>query len=153
MNRYDISLPFYLDQDRALYWQMDLGRTPDLVALRGVHVYATLEAVGGGRDAVGPGLFYLLINDWFFSNILLSSLSIYFLSLPPLSLFVSSSIALLFVLHFSTLFCFFFQTKICFQMVEISSLTRLVLSSIGAEQWHMSDPQCHSSLRPSSQTI
>ena len=55
MNRYDISLPFYLDQDRALYWQMGLGRGPDLVALKVVKGYATLQVVGRGRDTVGPG--------------------------------------------------------------------------------------------------
>ena len=55
MNRYDVSLPFYLDRDRALYQQMGLGRTPDLVSLRIVEHYATFQVMGRGRDAVGPG--------------------------------------------------------------------------------------------------
>ena len=55
MNRYDVSLPLYLDREGALYRQMSLGRTPDLVSLRVVEMYATVQAVGKGRDAVGPG--------------------------------------------------------------------------------------------------
>ena len=55
VNRYDVSLPFYLDRDRALYRQMGLGRTPDLVSLHVVEIYATAQVVGRGRDAVGPG--------------------------------------------------------------------------------------------------
>ena len=55
MNRYDVSLPFYLDREGTLYRQMGLGRTPDLVSLRVVELYATLQVVGRGRDPVGPG--------------------------------------------------------------------------------------------------
>ena len=53
--RYDISLPFYLDRDRALYWQMGLGRTPEYASIPVVEVYATLQLVGKGRDPFGPG--------------------------------------------------------------------------------------------------
>ena len=55
ITRYDVSLPLYLSGDRALYRQMGLGMTPNLVSLTVVELYAAETMIGEEMDAFEPG--------------------------------------------------------------------------------------------------